>query len=884
MAGDFSDEEWDISDDQLQDLEHSAILSTQQQQQRTNTGRNGSTHSGSTVRLETPVQQKTATTARGLQNIQQRNEDSFDNPALDEDGVPLVVEEQRQQTYVHPKRTDETTQREQWRLNRFAQKNGQPPYRPPAKPIPHQAYQSYQHQNPQYGRSLQSNQPPAAVKTPVATQATPPSQPIAQQPVSVPAPLAIRTELERERREREALQQKLESLTKELHTARGEAAVVRSKNANDIRLAERQLAAAKRQMQEQVTKHQAELEKRNAAYAALTDEHKLAVHDLNQQTDKIQALQRQIKDNTARGPSTEVIASPRKNLHNTLRDGFDDDEILLLSPSKSPARRKTPKPSTPSKKRKHPVNVVEEPTLTLRFSQPQDELQEPAKSESAGPKAITKVVKDRQTEEHLKLLQAVLNFRPPGSQDTLVECLVGYKFPSDPNRSLSSLVLHETSKLEGSRFPGELLGIFARLLTRCGKEDYYKPLNVLLAAVKLVLDLDPTIIDGEVVRTLVRPLQDLASINPRKRWNIDKNKFSGDSNTKPRLDSDINTTECLDLLFVMASLILDEPELIQEFWRCVDTELVLLMLTPFQTIPDLHLMLELLSTSIQPTTFGNICKAEEQARMETYAVDKACFLLWDPPRRTVKSHPRRPPTSASAKIDEIQRRPIRPAKNPEPLAELPPTRLEICKLRLQVLSLLFSLLTFGKPHPHSHPSLSEGAHHGTSILLSHPTAIARLVRLLYDEVTLLSANLPTHSFHVRIVNTTTTLLHHVLLSPAATDPKGNFELQRALSGTLVGVHRFRVVMTRIAFREERAGGEEGISEESAIKATEVLEEYVTPDEAVQLVEVLGRGEGDDIDIDVDEMYGGEQGGDPMDQDGDEEAQKAEFDVMAGVER
>lgn len=889
MAGDFSDEEWDISDDQLQDLEQKAILSTQQQ--RSNTARNGSTHSGSTLRLDTPVNPKNiahTTTAQRLQNVQQPNEDSFDNPALDEDGIPLVVEEQRHQQYANPKRADETTQREQWRLNRFAQKNGPPSYRPSTKAIPHQAYHSYQQQNPQYGRPLQLNSGPIAQKTPVGTQLTPSSQNVAQQPPSAHGPLAIRTELEKERREREVLQQRLEALTKELHTAKGEAVVIRSKNANDVKLAERQLNAAKRQMQEQVTKHQVELEKRNAAYTALTDEHKFALQDLNEQASKVKNLQRQMKETLARRPSTEVIPSPRKNLQNTLRDGFDDDEILLLSPSRSPAKRRTPKPITPSKKRKHPVNNVDEPTLTLRLSQPQDEQPAPPKDGQPKTEAVTKVVKDHQTEEHLKLLQAVLTFRPPGSQDTLVECLVCFKFPSDSHRSLSSLMLFETSRLEGSRFPGDLLGIFARLLTRCSKEDYFKPLNTLLAAVRHILDLEPTIVDGEVVRTLVRPLQDLAMINPRKRWNLDKNKLSGDNNSKPKLDPDIDTTECLELLFVMASLILDEPDLIQEFWRCVDTELVLLMLTPFQAIPDLHLMLELLSTSIQPTTFGNICTAEEQARMETYAVDKACFLLWDPPRRTVKSHPRRPYSSTSPQTDSKPRKPMRPPKDPEPPAEPPPTRLEICNLRLQVLSLLSSLLTSGKPHPHSHPVPPAPLHHGTSILLFHPTAIARLVRLLYDEVSLLSANLQTHALHVKIVNTTTTLLHHILLSPAATDPKGTFELQRALSGTLVGVHRFRVVMTRIAFREEKVGGAETqkdcISEESVIKATEVLEEYVTPDEAVQLVEVLGRGEGEDIDVDVEEMYGREQDGDPMDADGDEEAERAEADVMAGVER
>lgn len=895
MAGDFSDEEWDISDDQLSALEHNAILSTQQQQIKDRSGsrdisnnNNNNRNSGSTLRLDTPVPQKVVAAASGAQpqqNVQRRNEDSFDNPALDEDGVPLVVEEQSFQPYAQSKRVDETAQREQWRQNRFAQKNGQPQYRPPAKAIPHRAYQTYQQQNPQYGRSMQQNQALPAQRTPVGTQLTPGSQSAIHQPAPLVAPSVTHSELEKERRERELLQQKLDSLTAELHTAKGENAVIRGKNANDAKLAERQLNAAKRQMQELATKHQAELQSRDAAYTELTTHYKFVQHELDVQSLKINTLQKQAKDKSVQDRPSEAIPSPRKNLHNTLRDGFDDDQMLQLSPARSPARRKSTKPTTPSKKRKLPVNGVDEPALTLNFSQPQVEAQEPPIDEQTKPKPAAQIVKDYQTEEHLRLLQAVLNFHPPGSRDNLVESLVNHSFPSDPNRSLSSLLLLDTSQLKGNRFPGDLLGVFVKLLDKCVKEDYYSPLSILLPVVELVLDLDPTVVDAELIQTLVQTLQNLAMTNPRKRWALENNKVWDENKPKPKLNPDVNTTYCLDLLFTIASLALDEPELLRLFWRRVDTELVLLMLFPFQPIPDLHLMLELLSTSIQPTTFGNICTPEQQGRMETYIVDKICFLLLDPPKHPVKLHPRRPYSSASATIEKQPKKLTRLPKDtdPDPIPEPPPTRLEICNLRLHVLALLSSLLSSSRIR-NNDPQI---AHRGTSIFLSHPTAIARLVRVLYDEVNALSSNLPTQALHAKLVNTTTTLLHQILLSSSATDPKGSFELQRALSGTLLGVHKFRVVMTRIAFREEKPAGdiqEDDISEESVIKATEILETYVTPDEAVQLVEVLGRadGEGDEIDggYEKGQVPNGEDG---MDVDGDEEAERAEADVMAGIE-
>lgn len=892
MAGDFSDEEWDISDDQLQVLEHSAISSTQQKQiQDDSDGRsNTNIHSGSTVRLETPVFQKAAAAIRlEQQNLGQlQNEDSFDNPTLDEDGVPLVIEEQSRQTYARPRKENETALRERWKLSRFAQKNGLPQYRPPARVIPHQAYRTYQQRNPQYEQPTKQHQAAPTPKTPGATQFTPSSQAVAQQPQHPPEQAAMQDELERERKEREILQQKLTALTNELHTARGEAALIRNKNANEAKAAEGRLNAAKKQMQEQRTQHQAELRSKEDAFNTLLTKYNLAKHDLDEQTHKTNALQRQSKEKSIQDRSNETIRSPRRDLQDALRDGFDDSEIMQLSPAKP----KTPRPSTPSKKRKLPVNGKDEPILTLMPSQPQQpqaEAQAEAQEQQQPElKSEAKPVKDHQTEKHLNLLQTILVFSPPTCQDTLLESLVRFSFPSDSTRSLSSLVLFETSKLEGARLPGDLLGIFMQLLSRCVQEEYHKPVPILLATIDLILDLNPTIVDAEVVQTLLRPLQTLATINPRKVWLLDKNNVWGEKHPKPERDPNIDTTACLELLLTVVSLILDEPELIRLFWRCMDTEFILLMLSPIHRIPDLHLMLELLATSIQPSTFGNICTAEEQARMETYIVDKVCFLLWDPPRRTARPHPRRPYSSASMVAYTNPRLPKELPEASESAVDKPPTRLEICNLRLQVLYLLSSLL-LPTPHPHPHPDGSQANRRGVDILLTHPTAIARLVRSLYDEVALLPFRLPTHSLHAKLVNTITTLLHHLLLSPSAT--KSSFNLQQALSGTLVGAHRFRIAMTRVAFREERTAGEieigvAGISEDSARKATEVLEEYVTPDEARQLVEVVGRGDGEAEDYTgahyTDRMHD-DDAATEIDEGGDRDAEEAEADVMAGIE-
>ena len=155
------------------------------------------------------------------------------------------------------------------------------------------------------------------------------------------------------------------------------------------------------------------------------------------------------------------------------------------------------------------------------------------------------------------------------------------------------------------------------------------------------------------------------------------------------------------------------------------------------------------------------------------------------------------------------------------------------------------------PHPHQN---NIQQHHGTTLVVTHPGAIARLVRFLYEEVSNLYANhFDTHTLHAKLVNRCTTLLHHILLSPQAREP--SFDLTKALSGTQVGTQKFRVVMTRIALGDSLEYGlEPGITDETREMARSILAEYVTPDEAAQLEEGFGilRIEGDDAAGDDDE--------------------------------
>jgi len=847
MAGDFSDDEWDIPDDQLDVLEHNAILSTQQPQQANRNSYNSRSRTVSasnTQRLDTSSDLRKIAAAGAVAKAPQNayasitvsEEDSFDNPQLDEDGVPLVIEEQpRPYAPQARRRADETSQREAWRQGRYTQENGPQPHyqrRPQARTIPHQAYQQYQqtHQPDQYARPIQQQ---SESSQNVKASAQPPQSSEHE---------TMQSELEQLRKEKEAL-------NTQLFTARGEISVVRSKNVNDLKAAERQVEILKKQMQEQASKHRTTLQSKEAAYTQLVTDSNFQKHELDEQTRRLQALQRQAKERPLQDRPNDVNQSPRKGLANNLRDGFDDGEVMQLSPGRSPARRRTSKPNTPTKKRKQAiVNDTDMPSLALRLSGDQDP-RGVEKLESNVP-PISQAVRDHTSELHLQFLQDFLAFRPSKGQDTIVESLVKYAFPSDATRPLSSILLAEASKLKGKDLPRDLMLIFARLMQRCVSEEYYKPVTFLLEAISYTFDIDPLIIDAEAIQALSPTLQSLVKLNATVSFHLANNRLKvwDKEHPKPKHNPDVNTAKCLDLLFTMACLVIDEQELIQLFWRWMQTDFVLVLLMPIHSLQDITLMLEILSTSILNDTFGIITSPEDlQLKTETYIIDKVVVLLWDPPRHYMKSHLDNVVSETPIR-DRLKHKKLQARKDYIPVPEeVKPTRLQICNLRLKALELLTKFTMTSIPHPHEH---NIQQHHGTTFILTHAGAIARLVRFLYEEVGNLYANhFDTHDLHARLVNRCTTLLHHILLSPQARDP--SFDLTKALSGTLVGAHKFRVVMTRIALGDSLEYGlEPGITEDTREMARSILAEYVTPDEAAQLEEGFGILRIEDGDADV----------------------------------
>lgn len=842
MAGDFSDEDWDLSDDELQLLEREAIRSTQQQAHVTNksNGRKSAEKPfvSSTRRGDAPVVSKFAATNGQNHTLLHRPSSelsSTENVSLDEDGVPLVIEEAPRRAQERAPKRDETTLRERWRTDRFRQNHT--PASIPAQGIVHNTRQQHQQSN---ARASSNRGPAEAVREEFA------------QGNAVPVQVDVHTQLAQLQKEKEVLIQSLDQVRNELQTARGEITIIRSKSVTDARSTDREVNILKKQMQEELQRHQTTLQAKDAAYKQLVSDKNFLKHDLDEQARLIKLLQTRSKEETRSKQSAQQTLSPRKRDKFSLRDGFDDDEIMLnVSPGPSPAKnRKESKPSTPSnRKRKQQQTVDDEPlALYLSFDPVGERVNQDRPHTNRDE---SKAVKDLRAEQHLQLIQNILQFRPADSQDTLIEQLVQYAFPSKPEQSIGAILLTETSRLNREHLPKDLLQIMVNLIKQVVREKYYLPLAAFLATVSHILKLEPTVVDADVLNGLIPPLQELADINARRRWLLyDRAQVWTNENPRPVLNPHVSTTFCLQILFNLAALVLDEPKLIDLFWRLMGTDIVLLFLWSCQDPDDIFLMFDLLETSILPETFGNICSAGQQHVMETYILDKVCFLLWDKPKPYV-------PPPVKQRFPQYK-------PDPDP-AGTPCSRHDLCKFRLRVVGLLAKFATSSIPHPHTDKTLIE-RHHGTTALVNHQNALARLVRALYDEVDNLYACLPTHHLHAQLVNRQTAILHHCLTAPQAS----TINLYQKLTATLGGVHKFRVVLTRLAFRDGTYI-DRGVTERTMEMAREILEEYVTPDEAVALLDAFGLGS---VEPDADAEEQTEDG--TRNDESDEE-------IMAGIE-
>ncbi|KAI9924569.1 hypothetical protein MW887_006842 [Aspergillus wentii] len=605
--------------------------------------------------------------------------------------------------------------------------------------------------------------------------------------------------LARENERNQQIMEELASAKSVMETKTGEIAIIR---ANQAKLAEnhdRQLTALRKAMAEESAKHKEELEAARAEGKMLATENAFLRQDLAEEA-RMNGLKAKSKVEDKVPPVT-----PKKSRILPFRDGFDDDEIIAISPSKSQGgRSKRGTPTVPGKrKRKHSQGS---PTPLQLDPQPEPMMEE-APGDTSDDAMIDaehyEPVSIQSEDRNMGLMKRILNHRRSPNEERDIEVMAQLTFPSEPQQTISSIVLEETSNVHSGNFPVEYGRTIASLWARALKEKFYKPIPMFMSIIRFIFALDMCTSVPDLIEHLVPVLQESGDVNgvprfkhsPVSRQNLGQIRQTPVSQLHPEVDS----TEALSMLYHMACGCLHVERAIKNFWRHIRYDFILMMLNCSQPIKDIILTLNLLSTSIRPGLFGSIHEAEQdQIANENYIVDRVGNLLSEMPQ-----------------VDEGQD---------------PYTPLEICSMRLEALSLLMALV-FNPIDPNDN--------HGISVIASHPTVLARLIRAMHDELDALYSYSPEQDLHSSLVNGLMRVIYGVIRRHH--EP---VDLQAKLCRLAGGKQKFLVVLTRLAFSEGPIL-EAGIDDETVEMAHEMLDDAVNPQEAEALLEAFPSAKRDD---------------------------------------
>lgn len=177
-------------------------------------------------------------------------------------------------------------------------------------------------------------------------------------------------------RERRTLQEAVNSANELVSAKTGEIAVVRANQSKLEKENEQRLVALQKLRAEEAARYKVEVEKARAEQQKIAIEMQFLENDLDQGNKQIKNLQRVVKDGVGKASLSRSeegrnqVTTPKKNKSLPYGDGFDDDEIQIISPSKLSVRPKALTPKVTGKRKRK----VEEnsPAKPLPLGQPEN--------------------------------------------------------------------------------------------------------------------------------------------------------------------------------------------------------------------------------------------------------------------------------------------------------------------------------------------------------------------------------------------------------------------------------------------------------------------------------------------------------------------------------
>jgi hypothetical protein len=166
------------------------------------------------------------------------------------------------------------------------------------------------------------------------------------------------------------LRRTINETTSTVQSKTGENAILRQKIEKQTRESNQKELSLRQLYEQQLAKQKAETDRIKSENQKVITDNRFLEHDLALEAGKAKQLQRSLKTGSVHGRASPA-STPKKNRTLPFRDGFDDDDITMLSPSKAKS-----KPSTPTKggtKRKRLANEqspIQPPQLPLSEPKP----------------------------------------------------------------------------------------------------------------------------------------------------------------------------------------------------------------------------------------------------------------------------------------------------------------------------------------------------------------------------------------------------------------------------------------------------------------------------------------------------------------------------------
>jgi len=137
----------------------------------------------------------------------------------------------------------------------------------------------------------------------------------------------------------------------------GEIAIVRSNHEKAAKEHEKRLAVLQQMHSEEIARQKAELEAARKDREKVETDNRFLEHDLAQEAERAKTRTKTLKDghgNLGRKGSAKQspVTTPKKDKTLAFRDGFDDDEVFMVSPSKSKPASKASTPRAGVKRKR----------------------------------------------------------------------------------------------------------------------------------------------------------------------------------------------------------------------------------------------------------------------------------------------------------------------------------------------------------------------------------------------------------------------------------------------------------------------------------------------------------------------------------------------------